>query len=455
VTAAAILTLLAVSGVLVNRILRERDLARSNFELVRSILESADPDRFSGVVQLLDGASDRLDRSPPKHEIAEAEIRQLVGSVYTRFGEYPKARANLLRAVAIRENHASGDDPAVADALHGLAASLWWEGKYNEAEPIYSRSLAMRRRLFPRDHASVAFSLTHLAACRLRMGKPDEARELYLEALEMRKRLYGQDHEEVAQALNNVARCDLDAERFDAAQQLFAQSLQMIRRVKGDAHSGTASASQNFGDCLIRRCEAAVLVGDQDRARSFAAEAQEHFQRALDIRNRIYPQGHHLIAMSLASLSRAELALGDPVQARETALRAVKMLEATRRATHPDMAEALDALGLATLGADRSRAPEASALLARALQILSAAPQPSDLMLARIQLSLATSLIAEGRLADARPPLTACVETLRLRRGEGARSPATRHAASMLRDVCTALGDDQAARTWGDLAGHH
>lgn len=445
VAAAAVVTLCVVSALLVNRIVQERDLARENFSLLKSMLEAADPERSIGVtvVQLLDGASTRLDKAPPERPEAEAEIREIIGGVYRKFMEYDKARDNQVRVLEIREQAAGGDDPAVATAMHNLAATLWWDGMYAEAEGLYRESLEMRKRLRPGNSPEVAMSLSHLAACRLRMGKGREAQDLYQQSLDMRRAMYGEEHEEVAQAINNLARCLLDEERFDEAEAKFRQSLRMIRRLKGDWDRGTAAASQNLGDCFIRRGEAALLAGDLDAARRAGEAAMEPYNRARQIRQRMFADGHHLVAASLGGLARAELLIrgeGSLERARTLADDAVEMVSKTRRPDHPEVAEALETQGLVQLAEGHSAAV---ATLTRALEIAEAARPRSELRIARMQRELARALVEAGEDAQARDVLIDALGTLRRLRGDA--EPETRRTAQRLMEAHRRLGESEAA----------
>lgn len=382
---AAVFALAAVSGFLVSRVLRERDYARENFALLRGVLESADPERSMGltVPQMLDQATQRIDKNPPRLDVTEGDVREILGTVYRKFGEYDKARVQQERVLAIRESNRTGDGPEVAEALHNLAATLWWDGKYERAGNLYLRSLEMRRRLYKGDHSAVATSLTHLAACRLRMNRLADARELYTQALEMRRRMYGSVHEEVAQALNNLARCEMEAERLPEAEKLLRQAKAMITSLKGSLDRGTAAAGQNLGECLLRRSEEAAFRGDAAAALAIAKEAREEYRDSQAIRAGIYTDGHHLVAMSLGGLARAELAVGDLEAAETAAARGLAMIRRTRRLNHADVADLLEVTGLVALA--RGRGAEAERDLREALQIAGSVHPPVPLRVALLQ----------------------------------------------------------------------
>jgi tetratricopeptide (TPR) repeat protein/tRNA A-37 threonylcarbamoyl transferase component Bud32 len=451
VTAAAILALVVVSAVLVTRIVaearhaaHEAQQAKGTTARLRGILESVDPEKSPGltVLQLLDSAAKGLDDLPPEQDVTEAEIREVLGTVYRKYGEYTKAKDSQAKALVIRERHAQDRDaPEVADDLHNLAAILWWDGAYDQAEPLYVRSLEMRRRLFKGDHKDVATSLTHLAACRLRIGKLNDARDLYQQALAMRRRLNGAEHEDVASALNNLAKCYLETDNFDQAEKLFRDALDMIRRVRGDAHTGTAAASQNLADCLLRRAEAAEIEGDSAAAAAATDGAVEAFERALAIRTNTFPNGHHLVAASQSGLARAQLKRGRLSEAHALAESAVKMFRKTRRPDHPDLADGLGTQG--TVLAAEGDFAGAAVALEQAVVIAEKVRPPAEVQVARLRGELGLAYMHLDRPEDAEQVLLRSFREIRRLRAQNAAD--TVLAARRLVDFYTLRGNPERA----------
>jgi tetratricopeptide (TPR) repeat protein len=233
-------------------------------------------------------------------------------------------------------------------------------------------------------------SLTHLAACRLRMGRIADATDLYTQALEMRRRIYRGPHEEVAQALNNLAKCEMEIEQLVKAEEHFREALTMVTTLKGAVYAGTAAANQNLGDCLLRRSEEAQVRGDGPKARALAVQARDAFAASRDVRSAIYAGGHHLVAVSLGGVARAELALGNLDAAQTAAADGLEMIRRTRRADHPDVAELLEASGLVALA--RGQREQAESDLRSAVAIAAAVHPPAPLKLAILWDELAQAL---------------------------------------------------------------
>ncbi len=408
--AIAAAVVVVTSSVLIYRIVQERnqtlknlELANNNFMLLRDVIEAADPDRSGEitVAQMLDSATNRLDKVPPESAPTEAAVREIIGSVYRKLARYEKAEATLRRALAIREQQQPPEKAALSDCLHNLAATLYWQGNFTEAKGYYERSLAIRREIYPADHRDIATSLTHLAACELEVGQPDAAHRLYTDALNIRTRLLGSEHEEVAQAMNNLAKSYMEDEEFGRAEGLFRDSLAMIMRLRGEQYVGTAAVSQNLARCLFDKGDAtAALVA---------------YDRALAIRQARFPNGHPVVAATLAGMARTNLSLGNVDAALAQAQQAVDMVVRLKQEQLPEAAEARSVLGSALLSAGRPA--EAADALRLARQTLAGVRPPPRLQLAIVDVELAAAERIAGSTPDADQRITTTFAALRDARG--------------------------------------
>jgi eukaryotic-like serine/threonine-protein kinase len=342
--------------------------ARQNFELVRSMLEFKDENGASrvrsglvDVEKLLDDAADNLERKRPELASTEADFREILGVSYTGLHKLLKARQHLARVVDIRRAALptpDTPDAALADAIHNLAAAMYWDGDYQEAYSLYQSSLEMRQRLHEDElagaggdktvaaiagrtesgNATIAFSLTHLAACAIKLGRLDEAQAQYEQALAIRQRIFGNRHPQVAASLNNIAKLWMEREDYRTAEDYYRRSLTLITELtegRGSAGAGpditVSHATHNLAGCLLA----------QDRH----AEARQLFARALEIRRRILPDDHPFVGASRLGLARAALGMGETALADAEARAALAIYRARLRDDHPDLADALECLG--------------------------------------------------------------------------------------------------------------
>ncbi len=418
--ASAAAVIVITSSILIYRIVQERDranenaaqtlknleLANNNFMLLRDVIEAADPDRSGEitVAQMLDSATSRLDKVPPESAPTEAAVREIIGSVYRKLARYEKAEATLRRALTIREQQQPIEKAPLAECLHNLAATLYWQGNFTEAKSYYERSLALRREIYPADHRDIATSLTHLAACELEIGDPDTAHRLYTEALNIRTRLYaGAEHEEIAQAMNNLAKSYMEDEEFGRAESLFRDSLAMIMRLRGEQYVGTAAVSQNLARCLFEK-------GD-------ATAALEAYDRALAIRQARFPNGHPVVAATLAGMARTNLSLGNVDAAVDQARQAVDMVVRLKQEQLPEAAEARSVLGSALLSAGKPA--EAADALRLAQETLTGVRPPPRLQLATVELELAAAARISSGSSEADERIARAFAALRAARPAG------------------------------------
>jgi tetratricopeptide (TPR) repeat protein len=90
---------------------------------------------------------------------------------------FADAEAAYREALALFREHAHGDDPEVAYALHNLGDTLAELERGAEAEAAYREAIARKTALFGEQHHEVAASLANLATLLAELGRRDEARQ--------------------------------------------------------------------------------------------------------------------------------------------------------------------------------------------------------------------------------------------------------------------------------------
>ncbi|MGE4198392.1 MAG: tetratricopeptide repeat protein [Phycisphaerales bacterium] len=310
--------------------------ASENLALMRGLFSFMKPDVMTegsvNVEHVLDSAVARLSEKPPTMPATEANFREFLGQGYRGVGAYTKAIEQQARVVEIREKLLPDPSDQLADSLHELGASLWWNGEYAAAQKAYERSLAMRLALHPGDHEELATSLTHLGATLLRQGRLAEAEKLYSDALAMRRRLFSAPHPAIAASLNNLAKCVQARGDLPHAESLLRQAYDMITSVRGRDHLETAAAAHNLALCLL------------DLHRD--AEAIPLFEQAESIRTRRYGASHPQAAISRLNLARARFTSSPDRQTLQTATESMQTLEQRLPADHPEIADASTTVGL-------------------------------------------------------------------------------------------------------------
>jgi non-specific serine/threonine protein kinase/serine/threonine-protein kinase len=385
--------------------------SNESLKLMRGIMDPAGLDSPDvTLLKVMDEGMAQIDRTPPDNPETEAVIREVMASVYRKLGRYGQAKVNAERAVTLRRAGASGEKAAgesatTADAIHNLAAILWWQRDYDHALPLYQESLRIRRNLYQGDHRDVALSMAHLGACYMGLERMDEAFPLYQDALEMRRRLFGEESEPVAQSLNNLAKWYGEREDFDKSEELSRRALTIVEKVRGATHPGTASVAHNLALNLLEQGK--------------FADAKRYFEMAVEIRRKLYPRGHHLLAGSLTGLARAQLELGELDAALANSTEADLMYTKVDHEQKVDIADAKAATGQAQLA--MGRAAEALQLLRAAKSVLDDALNPPAPQKAELDAAIGEALAATGDTAGAAKAFAEAVTVATRARGSSSR----------------------------------
>lgn len=437
--AAAVVTLTIVSGTLVSRIITERDRANVNAEEskknaekaqakaieasenanrasdnekravdrqkeltgalqvmndILSPVERRDRGEFT-VLDMLNLATNRLNRTPLESKQTEAVVRENLATVYLRLGRYKGAKENYEKAFELRKALVTDDAETrlqLATTMHSFAATLWWLRDFQSAEALYIESLKIRRESYSGNNPEISTSLMHLSACLLNMDRVDEAHEYANQALTMRKQLFGDKHELVAQALNSVAKTDTELEDYANAEKLYQQAFDMIVELKGRNHGGSAATAQNLAQCLFEQ-------GKFEQAR-------ERFQQALDIRKDLFQTSSHpLIANTMVGLARTEITLGNPQLALQLATEATTTYNSVKYEGEFDLADADAVRGEALIATgDMTQGLE---VLNKAVKSMQDSTNPPKVQFALVRAKLGEVLNATGKHADAIAELTA------------------------------------------------
>jgi len=184
-------------------------------------------------------------------------------------GDAATAIAEHERALALRREHAAGDDPRVADSLVNLGNALADAGRFDDAD----RALAEAEPLF--------------------------------------RKLYGDRHPKLASALH--ARGLVLHRRGDdgTAATLLEQATTIRDAALPSGHPHVAGSRHDLGEVLL--------------AAGRPAEAVTNFARAVELRSAVVPANDSKVANSLTGRGVAELELGRVEDARRTLAHALEL----------------------------------------------------------------------------------------------------------------------------------
>jgi tetratricopeptide (TPR) repeat protein len=315
--------------------------------------------------------------------VAEAEAH--VADLESNAGDYARAEASLLRALAAaREADSPGQALRITTELalvvgekaaRHAEGKVWAEGArtllellpsehllaqarldnhlgtihsnmgaHDEATRLYASSLAIYRAALGEDHPNVGISLTNLAIVKRNIGAFDEAADLYTRALAISEATLGPDHPDVATILNNLAVVRDETGAYEEALRLYTRVLAIREPALGPDHPDIGAALNNLAVVHF-------TLGAHD-------EALRLNNRALAIWEAALGPDHPLIALSLGNLAGLALIRDDPAEANRLNTRALAIQEAALGPNHPDLATTLNNLASGhTALADYPRRP--------------------------------------------------------------------------------------------------
>jgi tetratricopeptide (TPR) repeat protein/tRNA A-37 threonylcarbamoyl transferase component Bud32 len=399
---------------------REATRARQTLAFVKQMLASVDPDVARGrdttiLRAMLDDAARRVESELAGEPEVEAELRELIASLYTSLGAYDAAESHARRGLELARAAGRRAPERLPRALHLLALVLRYRGSLDEAERTCREAAGAWRALAPPDARGLAgtlnllgeveFALSTQAATAAGGGDPRAAAEAaWREALDL-QRAAGIDRDsEFARVLKNLALARTAAGDLEEARRLDEEALAILRAVDGDDSRSVATLLYQLADVDLR-------LGR-------AEDAEREYREALATYRRILPAGHAAIATTLRSLGRMHLARGDFASA-ETELAECVEIARAASADPLDLADGLHALARALGGL--GRADDADRAFAEAVELYRANLPAGHPWIAIGLLTRGEALNGAGRAADAEPLLAEAASILRAQPPERAR----------------------------------
>ena len=316
------------------------ELAKEGVESLRRLHAGADHDNIAGALTVVGECLVTLGRyaeALPLH--AEAlEMRQRLfladdpkvalglnnyARNLTAVGRYAEALPMFERAYAIHRAVTPPDEERLAMGLHNLAFCLAGLGRETEALPLFEESLAMQRRISEVDDPDLALAIENVGNCLLDLSRPAEALANLEAAAEMYGRIFPGDDLNVVRCLVRQSTSLAELGRFEEALTRVRTGIAIHRRILpgdhpmiGTALIGEANVLTALGrteEAIPLRREAhamAIRLGQADSpeiassyarlafallqsgAAEAATEAEAAARRSLEIRRKLYPDGH-------------------------------------------------------------------------------------------------------------------------------------------------------------------
>ncbi|MCB9511677.1 MAG: serine/threonine protein kinase [Deferribacteres bacterium] len=442
--ASVVLLIAVLVGFYTARLAEERDRARLEAakatevaDFLRGLFEVSDPGRSKGETitarELLNRGAARIDRELAEQPEVQANMMEVIGTVYQSLALLDSANSMLHKSLALREKQGGSADAEIARTLWVLGKVKAQQGAYDQADSLYRKSLQIRRATFGESSEEVAESLTNLGKVHYQKGNFATADSLARSALQIRRALFGNIHPGVAQNLDDLGWLMHERSNYDAADSLHRQALSIRRALFGEDNLEVAESLNNLGNALYAKAEYEAaepfmrqalairqkLLGNDHPTTTYNltnlavlletkrdySEAEKFYRDVLERHKVRFGEQHPAIADDLTDIGRVLAAQGNFDAAEPLFRQAVQLQKQTRGEGHWLVAYTLNSL--ATLLHEQNKLPEAEQTFRQGLAIYQAAFSRPNQHVATTQLGLGDVLTARGRLAEAEPLIRA------------------------------------------------
>jgi serine/threonine protein kinase len=418
--------------------LAQSEESRKQAEAVSQFLveafRSPDPSqtgREVKVADLLDRASERLDKPFAGSQTTKGALLDALGRTYLGLGLYDQAVSLLARACAEREAALGPDHPntlltrvdlgesyraagrtAEAIALHqgtlnlyeaklgpyhagtlktrnNLAIAYAAAGRLLQAIPLFEETLKLQQAELGPVHPDTLMSRNNLAEAYRNSGRPMEAIALHEETLELRMAKLGPDDPLTLSSRGNLAIAYAVAGRLLEAIPLFETNLKLNQAKMGPDHPDTLMARNNLSTAYA---EAGRM-----------AEAIPLFEETFKLQQAKLGPDHPDTLISRNNLALAHNAAGRTAEAIALHEETLKLRVAKLGPDHPhtlvsrnNLAGTYELLG---------RWAEAESLYREVLTVRRKTEKPDSPLLANDLTLLGSNLLAQSRWSEAEPVL--------------------------------------------------
>jgi eukaryotic-like serine/threonine-protein kinase len=387
----------AMQTIQLRRITRERDRADRVTAFMTGMFKVSNPSEARGndirAREILDKSAKEIDTGLANDPELQAQMMNVMGTVYQSLGLTSKAEPLLRRAWETRQRILGLRNPDTLQSQQDLAVAVLAESHYPEAEKLCRETMETRRKVLGPEHHDTVDSMVQLARILGYESRYDEAEKLNRDALEVAMRKWPQDRL-TATALSLLGDTLTHEEKYSEAEKVTREALEMDRRALGSDHPSVLRDMFNL---------AGILTEEQHYA-----DAEEMFKQLIESARRVLgPQHPGTLATksNLASLLRNERRYADAEKLER------EVLEAQRQTLGPEHASTL--LTLSNLGFVlilEKKYSEAEQVLREALGGLRRVLGPSHEFTATAAQNLARVLALQGKRDEAFIPLRAYAE---------------------------------------------
>lgn len=270
--------------------------ARITVDYLREILSSADPSvdgRQVKVADMLDKASNMIQKDFEERPEVEAPLRKTLGWTYLELGLYERAEEQLKRCIELQEELLGPDHLETLASINAMGRLHYKLGRYAEAEAIHRRVYEKELEVQGLEHPTTMWTMYNLAKALDKQRKFQEAEQLYRLNVSVRTKALGPKHPHTLISINSLGLMLAGLDRIREAETLLRTNINALKVNMGDEHPNTLNAMANL-----------VKVLNQGKQYSKAQELAEEVEV---VQMRVFGANH---PETLQTLGQRALAMG-------------------------------------------------------------------------------------------------------------------------------------------------
>jgi serine/threonine protein kinase len=313
-----------------------KDQARKSAEAIAAFLtevfQSPDPARDGRtitVAETLDTAAKKLESSLANQPERRAALQTTLAGTYTALGLYKDALSLQKRVLDFYITRFGREHPNTLSAMHDLAQSTYFAGRWDEALKMREAVFALRRKVLGPEDPDTLTTMHQLAFSYHKADLGKKAIAMLEEVLPLRRKVLGAEHPDTLTSMHFLADVYQRNGRRVEGFRLFEQALAGRRMVLGPEHPDTLMTMHYL---------ALTHMGFWDPSLGPPGDGRKMLQEVLALRRKVLGPEHPDTLLSMHYLS-TKLANPDEILAmREEVLAARRKVLGSE---HPDTLNAL------------------------------------------------------------------------------------------------------------------
>jgi len=252
----------------------------------------------------------------------QAEIKTVIGDVYSSLGEFGKAETLLTDALNMRKGFYNQPHVETANSMRTLAFLYQEQGKFNEAESLLTNAIDIFEQSEEGLSTEEAISSVNRLGNLLwfNKGDYDTADSVLHRSLKLREEFQPDNQQSLASNLNDLATLYHAQGEYEKANPFYSQSIDIYNDLF-DAHSNLAIIMSNYAALLREQ-------GDLE-------QAEEVQQKALEMHRELTDEESIDVALGLGSLGHIKLKQGKLTEADSLINLALHKLKVIYGESHP------------------------------------------------------------------------------------------------------------------------